>query len=188
VAIDSWNPFITHGVSDPIEWSLIFTNYATLRDSAHRRALSSEMANLPFDNLWLRISGFGADASGVGVRRYISSVADFHGVGKPIVADCVGGLAGLAVASFGAVTHVDRRIDRFLDHHLTIADRVARQAAKLNVGDEGLEKVLKNASLRLDRVCGVLEDLDSTLGPEASRAEAIRTRPTAGARQKQQGS
>ena len=266
-----------------IDYPLIM-NYATLRDSAHRRALSSDLAQLPFDNLWLRISGFGADASGVGVRRYVSCVADFHAMGKPVVADCVGGLSGLAVAAFGAVssiahgvgekerfdaggwarprrsggggqsgrlylpgidrqlklhqveaimrarggrrllacqdrdccplgfddtvrdpkghfltqrgkqledigrTHTDRRISRFLDHHLTIADRAARQAAKLNVGDAGIEKALKKASLRLDRMRAVLEDLDNTLGPEASRSKEVRTRPTVAARQKQQGS
>jgi hypothetical protein len=36
------------------------------------------------------------------VRRYISAVTDFHALKHPIVADHVGGLAGLAVAAFGA--------------------------------------------------------------------------------------
>jgi hypothetical protein len=266
-----------------IDYPLI-TSYTTLRDSAHRRALPVELANLPIDNLWLRISGFGADASGVGVRRYVSTVADFHSLGKPVVADCVGGLTGLAVAAFGAVSSIahgvaekerfsagtwnrprrsggggqngrlylpsidrqlklpqveaimrvrggrrllacqdrdccplgfddtvrdpkghfltqrrkqledlsgtvkDRRAVRFLDHHLTMADRAARQAAKLNVGDASLEKTLRKASLRLDRMRSILEDLDNTLGPDPSRSRSIRTRRTVAARQKLQRS
>ena len=77
--------------------------YAILRDSIHRRAFIASLGGAPFDNLWLRVSGFGADASALGVRRYIAAVIDFHRLGRPIVADGVGGLAGLATAAFGAV-------------------------------------------------------------------------------------
>ena len=88
-----------------IDYPLI-TTYSALRDSAQRRAFVAHLRELPFDNLWLRISGFGADASPAGVRRYISALSDFHGLARPIVADCVGGLAGLAIASFGASTAI----------------------------------------------------------------------------------
>ena len=88
-----------------IDYPLI-TTYSALRDLAQRRAFVAHLRELPFDNLWLRISGFGADASPAGVRRYISALSDFHGLARPIVADCVGGLAGLAIASFGASTAI----------------------------------------------------------------------------------
>ena len=46
--------------------------------------------------------GFRSSATSTVVRRYISAVADFHALKCPLVADNVGGLAGLAVAAFGA--------------------------------------------------------------------------------------
>jgi hypothetical protein len=254
-----------------IDYPLI-TTYSALRDSAQRRAFVAGLRNLPFDNLWLRISGFGADASPAGVRRYVSALFDFHGLAKPIIADCVGGLAGLAVVSFGASTAIahgaaekerfdasdwneprrsggggqtgrlyipgldrmikvleantllevrgarrllachdrhccplgtddmiknpkahfltqrrrqitdlsrvaeTRRVDHFLNYHLTAADRTARQAAKLNTGDDAMTKALQRASLRLDKLRSVLEDLHRTLGKETSRSASLRRR------------
>lgn len=85
-----------------IDYSLTI-KIASLRDPVQRRAFIAGLANIPFENLWLRISGFGADATAMGVRRYIASVLDFNRLGRPLVADGVGGLAGLALAAFGAV-------------------------------------------------------------------------------------
>ncbi len=84
-----------------IDYPLTIKN-ASLRDPAQRRAFIAGLADLPFDNLWLRISGFGADAPATMLRRYIAAVVDFQQLGKPIVADGVGGLAALAAAAFGA--------------------------------------------------------------------------------------
>ncbi|EQA99803.1 hypothetical protein L288_19150 [Sphingobium quisquiliarum P25] len=75
---------------------------AVLRDPVQRRAFIAGLEELPFDNLWFRISGFGADASPAGLRRYIAAVMDFQRLERPIVADGVGGLAGLAIVAFGA--------------------------------------------------------------------------------------
>lgn len=75
---------------------------ATLRDPVQRRAFIAGLNDLPFDNLWFRISGFGADASPAGLRRYIAAVMDFIQLDRPIVADGVGGLASLAILAFGA--------------------------------------------------------------------------------------
>lgn len=85
-----------------IDYSLTIKT-ASLRDPVQRRAFISGLADVPFENLWLRISGFGADATAIGVRRYIAAVMDFHRIGRPVVADGVGGLSGLALAAFGAV-------------------------------------------------------------------------------------
>lgn len=251
-----------------IDYPLI-TTYGSLRDSAQRRAFVGGLRDLPFDNLWLRISGFGADASAAGVRRYVSALFDFHGL-APIVADCV--LAGLAIVSFGASTAIahgvaekerfdagdwngprrgggggqtgrlympgldrmiklrdaealfevrgarrllschdrhccplgqddmikdpkahfltqrhrqisdlskvaeGRRVEHFLNYHLATADRIARQATKLNTGDDAMARALQRASLRLDRMRGVLEDLHRTIGRDASRSAPLRRR------------
>jgi hypothetical protein len=76
---------------------------ASLRDPVQRRAFIAGLRDVPFDNLWFRVSGFGADATPAGLRRYIAAVMDFLQLERPIVADGVGGLAGLAIAAFGAV-------------------------------------------------------------------------------------
>ena len=78
------------------------TAYETLREPEQRRAFLAGLQDLPFDNLWPRISGFGVDARPTALKRYISAVTDFHALRRPLVADYVGGLAGLAVVAFGA--------------------------------------------------------------------------------------
>lgn len=92
-----------------IDYPLILP-YAVLRDIAHRRTLINVLEDLPYDNLWLRTSGFGADASAAGIRRYISVLSDFHYMDKPIIADCIGGLAGLSVTAFGAVSAISHGV------------------------------------------------------------------------------
>jgi hypothetical protein len=84
-----------------IDYTLMIPN-ASLRDPVQRRAFIAGLADTPFDNLWFRVSGFGADATAAGLRRYIASAIDFHRLERPIVADGVGGLAGLATIAFGA--------------------------------------------------------------------------------------
>jgi len=74
----------------------------SLNDTPERRSLISRLASLPNDTIWLRISGFGADGTAAGTRKYIAAAQDFHQLGKPVVADGVGGLAGLAIVAFGA--------------------------------------------------------------------------------------
>ena len=76
--------------------------YGSLRDPAQRRVLIAGLKGLPFDNLWLRVSGFGADTEAPMLRRYIAAAVDFQQLDRPIVADGVGGLAAVAVAAFGA--------------------------------------------------------------------------------------
>ena len=88
-----------------IDYQLIIP-YGALRDSAHRRVLVELLRSLPFDNLWIRVAGFGADATPFGVRRYISGLSDLHAMQKPIIADCVGGLAALGVTAFGAAAGI----------------------------------------------------------------------------------
>lgn len=84
-----------------IDYPLMIKN-ASLRDPAQRRAFITALKNVPFDNLWFRVSGFGADATPAGLRRYIAAMMDFHRLEVPIVADGVGGLVGVAIAAFGA--------------------------------------------------------------------------------------
>ena len=73
-----------------------------------------------------------------------------------------------------------RRVEHFLNYHLAAADRIARQGAKLNTGDDAMTKALQRASLRLDRMRSVLEDLHRTIGNDASRSAPLRRRGDTG--------
>ncbi len=79
----------------------LLINYQTLLDGAARKSLISLLAGLPFEFLWLRIANFGSDKSASGLRKYINAARDFHDIGKPIIADGVGGLPALSMVAFG---------------------------------------------------------------------------------------
>ena len=39
-------------------------------------------------------------------KRYLSAISGFHNLGKPVVADCLGGLVGMAALAFGAISGI----------------------------------------------------------------------------------
>lgn len=84
-----------------LDYELLIPNQL-LRDDRQRAQLIAALRDLPFENLWIRTSGFGADATPIKIRRYIAAIRDFIAVGRPVVADGVAGLAGLATVAFGA--------------------------------------------------------------------------------------
>lgn len=86
----------------PIIYSLA-TSYALLRDADKRYALVRELEGLPIDALWIKVDGFGMGSTGAAVSSYLDGIADFHSMEIPVVADGVGGLAGLALMAFGGV-------------------------------------------------------------------------------------
>ncbi len=88
-----------------IDYPLMVSN-AVLNDGAERKAIIAALASLPIDSLWLRISGFGANATAAGLRKYIAATRDFHILEKPIISDGIGGMSALAVAAFGAASGV----------------------------------------------------------------------------------
>lgn len=84
-----------------IDYPLI-PSYAQFRDPAFRARIIEGLKDAPFDYLWLRVAGFGADATAAGIERYIQGVFEFHELGRPVIADQVGGLASIAACAFGA--------------------------------------------------------------------------------------
>jgi len=94
---------IEGGKEIAIDYPLILTN-AALNDAAERAALLSGLAGLPIQSVWLRTSGFGADATPIGIRKYIVALKDFQTLRIPVVSDGVGGMASLAIAAFGAAS------------------------------------------------------------------------------------
>jgi hypothetical protein len=90
------------GAAVAIDYQLI-TTMAVLKDERGRERLIDGIGSLPIDNVWIRASGFGATATGAGTRHFIEAVRTLHQIGRPLVADGVGGFSGLAAAAFGAV-------------------------------------------------------------------------------------
>lgn len=74
-----------------------------LRDAARRHAMVDAISDLPIQNVWLRVGGFGATATGVGTRHVIEAARFLHDIGRPLVIDMAGGFAALAGLAFGAV-------------------------------------------------------------------------------------
>lgn len=95
-----------------IDYALILT-YTHLHDEAIRGALLPGLQDLPFDNLWIRASGFGSDATPMGAKRYITALTGFHNLGKPVIADYVGGLIGLAAVAFGASSGIAHGVGEY---------------------------------------------------------------------------
>ena len=92
-----------------IDYQLIATN-AVLKDEQQRRQLIESIVELPIENIWLRISGAGATATGAMTRHLIEAIRDLHQFAKPLVADCAGGFSGLATLALGAVGGISHRV------------------------------------------------------------------------------
>jgi len=94
------------GADIAIDYQLITTSgllRELSRDSSAQAALFDDIKTMPIENVWLRVSGFGATATGAGTRHFIESIRDFHAIGRPLIADMAGGFAALGAAAFGAV-------------------------------------------------------------------------------------
>jgi hypothetical protein len=78
-------------------------SYAMLRNPAERRALRRGLKGLPIDAIWLAVDGVGSHSTPTAVRTLLEALHEFHELGVPVVADHVGGVAGLALIAFGGV-------------------------------------------------------------------------------------
>jgi hypothetical protein len=78
------------------------TSAAGLKDAQIRRRMMNSLADLPIENLWVRVGGLGGKATGSGTRHHLRGLAALHEAGKPIIADMTGGFPGLALMALGA--------------------------------------------------------------------------------------
>lgn len=88
-----------------IDYPLIFPQ-RLLKDPVQVRRLLHELQDAPFSYLWVRVAGFGSQATAGGLKRYIEATDVFGGLGKPVILDCVGGLVSLASCSIGTATGI----------------------------------------------------------------------------------
>lgn len=85
-----------------IDYQLVSTA-AALRDSDYRRFVIRDIAPLPVENVWLRVSGFDARVTGTGTRRFIECARDLHRLERPLIADMTGGFPALAASASGGI-------------------------------------------------------------------------------------
>ena len=98
-----------------IDYPLILP-HTRLLDDRYLPHILAALPDLPFDNLVLRLSGFGADAGPLAVKRTLEAIEQLHVPGYPILLDYVGGLVGLGALAFGVVSGIAHGIgerDRF---------------------------------------------------------------------------
>jgi hypothetical protein len=88
-----------------IDYGLILP-HTWLANTDKRGLLMSRLADLPFDNLWIRASGFYPNAGGLAQKKYIGALSRFHNLGRPVVIDYLDGMVALATVAFGATAGI----------------------------------------------------------------------------------
>ncbi len=88
----------------------IIAPHTQLNSDAFRGGLMRMIVDLPVENVWVRASGLGSDAGPLTMKRYLSAMAGLHNMGKPVIADQLGGLPGLVAMAFGAASGVAQGI------------------------------------------------------------------------------
>ena len=103
------------GSAIAIDYPLILP-HTRLQDRTERARLIQELEGLPFDNLVLRLSGFGSNAMPLTVKRTLIAIKALQDLGYPVLLDHVGGLVGLSALAFGITSGIAHGIgerDRF---------------------------------------------------------------------------
>jgi hypothetical protein len=91
------------GANDVAIDHLVIIGAREFRDSEKRAAALDGVADLPVQNLWVRISGFGATATGARTRHVIEAARSLQDLDLPLVLDMAGGFAGLSTLAFGGL-------------------------------------------------------------------------------------
>ena len=98
-----------------IDYPLILP-HTRLLDERYLPRILTALRGLPIDNLVVRLSGFGADAGPLTVKRTLGAIEELQVLEYPILLDYVGGLVGLGALAFGIVSGIAHGIgerDRF---------------------------------------------------------------------------
>ena len=98
-----------------IDYPLILPHTHLLDDRYLPRILTA-LRGLPVDNLVVRLSGFGADAGPLTVKRTLGAIQELQVLGYPILLDYIGGLVAHGALAFGIVSGIAHGIgerDRF---------------------------------------------------------------------------
>ena len=88
----------------------VIVPHSMLNQDEFRRGLLEALPGLPFANLWIRAGNFGSDATAAGTAKFIGTLSGLHNLGRPIIADHLGGLVGAAAIACGAVSGIGHGI------------------------------------------------------------------------------
>lgn len=88
-----------------IDYALVLP-HTRLMDSTNRHRIMQAISGLPFDNLIVRLSGFGASSGPLAAKRTLLALADLQRLGYPIMLDHIGGLIATAAVAFGFVSGI----------------------------------------------------------------------------------
>ena len=84
----------------------VIVSHTRLNSEVFRGELVERIADLPIDNVWIRAAGLGSSAGPLMMKRYLAAMSAIHNLGKPLIADQLGGLPGLIAMAFGAVSGI----------------------------------------------------------------------------------
>ena len=80
--------------------------HTDLNSSEVRGELTASLVDLPIDSVWIRASGLGPDVGPLTMKRYLAAMSGLHNMGKPIIADHLGGFTGMTAMAFGAASGI----------------------------------------------------------------------------------
>lgn len=131
-------------------------SYEIFRTPQMRAQVISALINIKADAIWLKIDGLqGAHATPTAVKNFIAAAADFHQLGRKLVADCIGGKVGLALMAFGAVGGIAHGIgvfEKFDSGHLRSTNNSTPFTPSMPIYMPGIDAMLspKEAELLLN--------------------------------------
>lgn len=85
---------------------LIAARLADFNDEVFRSKIMPGLADLPYENLWVRSSMSSPDTGPTNAQRLVRTLARWHNMGTPIVMDYMGGLTGEALLAMNVVSGV----------------------------------------------------------------------------------
>ncbi len=94
----------------------ILHKHTDLKRSEVRSEMLDVLADLPADNIWIRLSGLRGDCGPLVTKDFLAAMAGLHNIGKPLILDHVNGVIGPAALAFGAASgkaHGIGELERF---------------------------------------------------------------------------
>lgn len=86
----------SEGSHIPLIYSLTIP-YAVFRNQEQRQKIINALKFSFAEMVWLKIDGLGSNNTANKTCNYIKAASDFHELGKPVIADHIGGLPALAL-------------------------------------------------------------------------------------------
>jgi hypothetical protein len=83
-----------------------------IREPSERQKLFAVINDCPVENIWIRASGMKNGAPALSTARHIEAMAAYQSLGLPLIVDRLGGMTGLGLVAFGAVSGIAHGLGR----------------------------------------------------------------------------